>query len=152
MAHKSKIFSYKTAEQSPGFLLWQATSLWHRNLNALLKKHGLTHAQFVILASAYWLGSNASDIKQAHIAGHAKMDAMMVSNVLRTLEKKKLLRRSAGESDTRSKSVQVRPQGVNLLRVAAQDVESFDRTFFSRLGKNCHLFRKQLSKLTQSMD
>jgi hypothetical protein len=52
----TSISSYKESEDSPGFLLWQLTALWQRKLNTLLKDLDLTHAQFVVLMSAHWLG------------------------------------------------------------------------------------------------
>ena len=91
---------YDDAPASPGFVLWQVASLWQRSLRGALEEAGLTHAQFVLLASAGWLEaeSNArsgAPVTQADIAAHAKTDAVMTSEVLRTLERKGLVRRHA---------------------------------------------------------
>ena len=51
MADNKEIFQVDSAEDSPGFLLWQVSSMWQRQINAGLKQFGLTHAQFVLLAS-----------------------------------------------------------------------------------------------------
>ena len=52
-------FSFKRAEDSPGFLLWQLTNQWQRQQRTALAKIGLTHAQFVVLASVLWLNTRS---------------------------------------------------------------------------------------------
>lgn len=147
MVSKNAIFSFEKAEDSTGFLLWQVTSLWQRHLNALLKGHKLTHAQFVVLASAYWLQTKSPSVTQVQIASHAKIDVMLTSNILRTLEKKQLISRSHSKTDTRAKEVTVTQKGMTSLQTAVKDVETFDRKFFSILGDNLLLFNKQLQNL-----
>src|SRR5262249_15030206 len=46
---------FTTPEQSPGFLLWRATLAWQRRMRSVLTPHDLTHVQFVLLASLWWL-------------------------------------------------------------------------------------------------
>ena len=46
-----------SASGSTGYMLWRATMAWQREVRSALEPHGLTHAQFVLLASAWWLGS-----------------------------------------------------------------------------------------------
>ena len=45
-------------ERSPGFLLWRVTLAWQRRIRAALAHHELTHVQFVVLASLWWLGEH----------------------------------------------------------------------------------------------
>ena len=47
----------RDADDSPGFLLWQVTNKWQAAQRAALKPFGLTHVQFVLLASLTWLDS-----------------------------------------------------------------------------------------------
>ncbi|MGA7719963.1 MAG: hypothetical protein WCA84_02175 [Ignavibacteriaceae bacterium] len=54
MESKEKIFSVSTPEESTGFLLWQVTNLWQREIKKALSIYGLTHSQFVLLASILW--------------------------------------------------------------------------------------------------
>lgn len=147
MKNRKEIFSVKKAEDSSGFLIWQVTSLWQRRLNMILKKYTLTHAQFVILASCAWLGRSSSEVTQAQIATHAKMDKMLVSQVVRTLEKKKLVNRFDSKSDTRAKLVVLTPEGLKTLTPALYEVEEFDRQFFGKLGKSLKNFNLDLISL-----
>ncbi len=147
MKQTNSTFSFKKDGESTGFLLWQVTSLWQRNLNALLKKHNLTHAQFVVLVSSYWLETKSPRVTQVQIASHAKIDVMLTSNILRTLEKKKLVIRTHSKTDTRAKEVKVTEKGLTILQPAFKEVEAFDKKFFATLSENLSLFNKQLQIL-----
>jgi len=73
-------------DESPGFLLWHVTLRWQRDMAAALAPLGLTHVQFVLLASAWWLNSRDQHPNQLTVARHAGTDVKMTSQVLRTLE------------------------------------------------------------------
>lgn len=84
-------FKYKKINESNGFLLLQLTQLWQRQIRKELADFDLTHTQFALLASLAWFKNNNKVVTQVDIANHIQADKMMVSNVLRTLEKKDLL-------------------------------------------------------------
>jgi hypothetical protein len=48
---EASAFRHARADDSPGFLLWKLTTLWQQRLGLVLDEHGITHTQFVILAS-----------------------------------------------------------------------------------------------------
>ena len=76
----------RSAWEKPGFVLWHATLRWQRMVTAALKPIGLTHVQFVLLASAWFLEDRTGPPSQRELAEHAGTDAMMTSQVLRSLE------------------------------------------------------------------
>jgi DNA-binding MarR family transcriptional regulator len=139
-----EVFQFEDANDSPGFSLWQVSSLWQRRINAGLRPFGLTHAQFVLLASLTWLADSDKPLTQAELASHAKMDVMMTSNVLRTLEEKNLVRRDPHPTDTRAKSLAVTEQGRELAAQAVRVVENIDHDFFSKLGADMGRFNQNL--------
>jgi hypothetical protein len=55
MKNKDNTFSVEKAEDSSGFLLWQVTNLWQREIKKALEPYGITHSQFVLMASIHWL-------------------------------------------------------------------------------------------------
>ncbi len=147
MADTKKIFQVDSAEDSPGFLLWQVSSMWQRRINAGLKPFGLTHAQFVLLASLTWLASEDKPLTQVDLASHAKMDVMMTSNVLRTLEEKGLIIRKPHPTDTRAKSLAMTSKGLKLAGEVVQVVERIDKEFFIKLGTGFDNFNHSLLNL-----
>src|SRR3954447_5865618 len=92
-ARRSLATGHASADESPGFLLWQVTNRWQAAQRAALKPFGLTHVQFVLLASLTWLEGDGP-ITQRRLAEHAASDPMMTSQVLRLLERRGLVSRT----------------------------------------------------------
>lgn len=120
---------------SPGLLLWRATLRWQRAVTAELRPLGLTHVQFVLLASTWWLTGVAGETPtQRRIAEHAATDPMMTSQVLRTLEGKGLVERTTDPADARARHVRATEEGARLAARAIEAVEAADAAFFSAAG------------------
>ncbi len=122
---------HASAWDSPGFLLWHATMRWQRAMRAALAPHDLTHVQFVLLASAWWLGDQGEQPSQRRLAEHAGTDAMMTSQVVRALERAGLVERLRDPADARSVRVTVTASGRTRLQGALADVEAADAAFFA---------------------
>ncbi|MEK6493354.1 MarR family winged helix-turn-helix transcriptional regulator [Myroides odoratimimus] len=127
-------FSFKTPEESSGYLLWQVTLLWQRTMKRELDKIDITHTQFVLISALGLLSKEGNSVTQIDIANHSNTDRMMVSKVLRTLEEKKVIKRKDHPVDTRAKVITLTPSGVELLQKALVVVEEVDNTFFNVLG------------------
>jgi DNA-binding MarR family transcriptional regulator len=112
---------------SPGFLLWRVTRRWQRELTAALKPLDLTHVQFVLLASTWWLDRPT----QRELADQAGTDPMMTSQVVRTLEKRGLVERRPDPDDARARRLSVTRRGRTLAQRAIKVVEEADRAFFA---------------------
>ena len=147
MKSKDNTFSVETPEDSSGFLLWQVTNLWQREIKKALEPHGLTHSQFVLMASIHWLTLHKQEVTQILLSSHTKIDPMTTSTVLRTLQAKGLLQRQEHQTDTRAKTVGLTEQGKKIIKVAVKTVESFDKSFFSILGNKTKTFNEQLVSL-----
>ena len=122
-------FKFNSPEQSPGFLLWQLYTMWSRKINQTLKKFNLTHVQFVIMANIKWLTQSKKLVSQIEIAKLSRVDPVVVSNVLKNLESKRLIKRKLSQ-DTRFKDVKLTSSGLDLLKLTLSAVENFDKTFF----------------------
>ena len=140
-------FTEEDANDSSGFLLWQVTALWQRQVSRALRPHDLTQVQFAILASLLWLTRREADVTQARLAAHARLDVTMTSQVLRTLEARRLLDRRAHPSDTRAKVLRLTAAGRALALQAVPDVEAADAAFFAALGAGARDFNRRLLAL-----
>ena len=144
MIQDDNTFSFDNAEDSSGFLLWQVTNLWQREIRKALEQHGLTHSQYVLLASTHWLALQNKDVTQVLLSVHTKIDPMTTSTVLRTLQTKGLLKRQEHSTDTRAKTVILTDKGKLVVKQAVVAVEDFDRSFFASLGNDAKAFNKKL--------
>jgi DNA-binding MarR family transcriptional regulator len=121
-----------TPDTSPGFLLWRLTLRWQREIAAALEPLDLTHVQFVLLATTWWLNSEQAP-NQLTVATAAGTDVKMTSQVLRKLEDKGLLTRETDPADTRAKLLRVTPAGAGLAQRAIAVVEAVDASFFDQV-------------------
>jgi DNA-binding MarR family transcriptional regulator len=117
-------------EESPGFVLWHVTLRWQRQVTAALAPLDLTHVQFVLLATAWWLNSRGEDPNQLGLARQAGTDVKMTSEVLRKLDGKGLIVRAIDAADTRSRKLRVTDRGAELAVRAIAVVEAADAAFF----------------------
>ena len=147
MKKNEKVFGFEKAEDSSGFLLWQVTNLWQREIKKALEKFGLTHSQFVLLASTFWLSQHQEDVTQINLSAHTRIDPMTTSKVLRTLQTKGLLQRQEHHTDTRAKTIALTENGKKVTKEAVKAVEKFDELFFAPLGSKTNDFNKKLSML-----
>jgi DNA-binding MarR family transcriptional regulator len=137
---------FSDAEDSPGLLLWQVTNTWQAAQRAALKPFELTHVQFVLLASLVWLDAEAP-VTQKQLADHAAADAMMTSQVLRTLEERDLVRRGPHPSDRRARALAATEAGRELVNRAIVAVEACDRRFFEAVGDDVGVLTALLGRL-----
>lgn len=124
---------YEVPELSPGFLLWQTSTSWRTSIEAVLRPLGLTHPQFVVLATLGWLTRNGERVSQANIGKMAKLDPNTISQIVRGLELKGLIKRERS-SDGRAKNPILTPAGSKMLIHVLPLVEAGDAQFFSTLN------------------
>jgi len=127
-------FHFEKPEENLGYLLWQATMLWQRQMNRALDEISLTHTQFVILAALGWLLKSSESVTQKEIADHSNTDSMMVSKILRTLQKNELVDRKEHETDTRAKCVFLTNKGIDTLQKAIEIKTHANNSFFENLS------------------
>lgn len=150
MKNTNNTFQVEKPEESSGFLLWQVTNLWQREIKKALEKYGLTHSQFVLLASIHWLTLHKHEVTQILLSSHTKIDPMTTSTVLRTLQSKGLLQRQEHSTDTRAKTVALTSDGIAVIKEAVKTVEQFDSDFFRALGAKTKEFNQYLLLLRGS--
>jgi DNA-binding MarR family transcriptional regulator len=112
-----------------------------------LVPYDLTHVQFVLLASLWWLEDNYAPPTQAQLAQHAGTDAMMTSQVIRKLERRGLVDRHPDPVDSRARRLQLTITGAALLTSALADVEATDDAYFVTLEQGREAFLAALAAL-----
>jgi len=140
---------FTDADDSPGLMIWRVTNAWQAAQRAALAPFGLTHVQFVLLASLTWLTTECP-VTQRALADHAHTDPMMTSQVLRALEAKGLIRRAPHPADGRARALTVTSEGAALANAANTAAEGVDRTFFRPLANERQHFTDLLQRLAHS--
>jgi MarR family transcriptional regulator, organic hydroperoxide resistance regulator len=120
-------------DDSPGFLLWRASLEWRRSIERALAPLELTQPQFVVLAALGWLTRKDQSVRQADVGRHTGIDPNTMSQILRGLEKRKLISRRQHAHD-RGKFPRLTVSGQALVGRAVGLVEGVDHRFFGILG------------------
>jgi DNA-binding MarR family transcriptional regulator len=135
---------------SPGYLLWHATLRWQRGIAQALAPLDLTHVQFVLLACTWWLNEQGERPTQIGLAAQAGTDIKMTSQVVRSLERKRLIDREVDAADTRARRLRVTKRGAELAVRAIAIVEQVDSAFFADIPERQTLsFLRRLVQLPQ---
>lgn len=130
------MFKFSKPNESPGLLFWQASTLWKRQINNVLKQLDITHTQYVILAVIYFLKMDGQRTTQTAISEISMIDNMTISNSVRLLEKKKLIVREVDTIDSRAKVLNCTALGNEKLQKANSLVENVDDKFFDLSSDN----------------
>lgn len=101
-----------------------------------LDEHGITQAQYSILATLSYLLQANEIVTQQDVANQLSMDKMMVSDVVKTLVKNQWVVRSENAKDSRSFALSVTEKASKLLKTVTPVVENTDEKFFSLLSKS----------------
>jgi DNA-binding MarR family transcriptional regulator len=141
---------FEKASDSTGFMLWQVTLAWQRAMRAALDPHELTHVQFVLLTSAWWLAEHEEPPTQQRIAEHVNVDTMMTSQVLRRLAARQLISRELDDKDARARRIVLTDTGREVLTGALADVDAADSAFFAALGPDGPGFLRSLQLLREN--
>jgi DNA-binding MarR family transcriptional regulator len=111
-------------------MLERVASQWLFVLRSALAPLDLTHAQFRLLTAAAWLSGRGPGVRQSDIATLAGADTVMTSEVLRVLESRGLVARTAHPTDGRAKEITVTEEGSALAKRATQVASAIEERFF----------------------
>jgi DNA-binding MarR family transcriptional regulator len=139
---------YKTdSDASTGLIFIRAYNQWHAAIKNELRKVGITHPQFVVMTVINFLSQADDFVTQTSVAKMADMDVMSVSQIIRGLEKKDYLARTAHPKDTRANADRLLDRGQEAIKRALPLVEKIDEDFFGVLSAGETQFRDFLHQL-----
>ena len=127
--------SHGSPRQAIGFVMWRVTHLFERELEQAFRPLDLTHLQFTLLALVAWTQKEGDCPNQAELARAGGIHVMQVSNVLKALERKALIVRSAAEGNPTAKSIALTRKGLNRLRAAFPMALEVQRLIFGDAGQ-----------------
>jgi MarR family transcriptional regulator, organic hydroperoxide resistance regulator len=87
---------------TPGYLVWRLSIKWRIAVDPALAPLGLTHAQYVLLASLFGMRHARLLPSQRELADHAGLETLYVSKLARTLAADGLVERTRDPEDTRT--------------------------------------------------
>jgi len=150
MKKTEKLPVRKIAEDTVSSALWQVSSEWQRGVKRALDSIDITPSQSMILSSLLILSKQQEGVTQIDLSLHSKIDPMTTSTIIRTLERKELVKRKEHSTDTRAKIVVLTSYGSKTTKQALKIIEKFDAGFFEALGNRSKTFQSSLAILLKT--
>src|SRR5689334_9346708 len=97
--------------RTTGSLLWRLSMKWRAAVDRTVAPLGLTHAQYVLLATLYGLSLSGARPSQRQLAEATGLEAVYVSRLARALQDGGLIDRSEAAADPRAVEVGLTPRG-----------------------------------------
>jgi DNA-binding MarR family transcriptional regulator len=115
-----------------GYTLLHAAQTWRTEATAVLKPHGLTVPQFLVVMALFRQARHGwALLTQSEVAERLGMDANTISQIARGLERRGILRRSAHERDARARALSLTDAGLEIARDASAAARRLNDTYFS---------------------
>ena len=111
-----------STEPTPGYLVWRLSMKWRVAVDRALAPLGLTHAQYVLLASLYGMERAGLRPTQRELAEHTGLEALYASKLARGLDADGLIRRDRDPEDTRAIRLALTGRGHQVVRSAIAEV------------------------------
>jgi MarR family transcriptional regulator, organic hydroperoxide resistance regulator len=122
--------------QNVGYLIWRLSMRWRAAMDAALAPHGLTQAQYSVLAPLYSMTRGGTRPSQRELADVTGLDAVYVSKLVRALEREGFVAREVSVADPRAVELSLTERGAATLRDAVGTVYEMRERLTSPLGGN----------------
>jgi DNA-binding MarR family transcriptional regulator len=130
-----------------GYALVHAAQAWRTEATDVLKPHGLTVPQFLVVMALYRQARHDwSAMTQAEVGLRLGMDANTTSQVVRGLERRQILTRERHPDDARAVALALTGAGVEQARLASASARAHNDRFFSVLSAD------QLAALGEALE
>ncbi|MEV7371495.1 MarR family transcriptional regulator [Streptomyces sp. NPDC090301] len=126
--------SSATNGASPGFLVWRLSMKWRVAVDRAVAPLGLTHAQYVVMASLYGMSRSGPRPSQRELADRTGMEPLYVSKLVRALEASGFVDRTRDPKDPRAMRLSLTDQGLDVTRRAVTVVQGLLDQLLAPLG------------------
>ncbi|WP_328617701.1 MarR family transcriptional regulator [Amycolatopsis sp. NBC_00355] len=119
---------------TPGYLVWRLSMKWRVAVDRALAPLGLTHAQYVLMASLYGLEGTGRQPSQRELADQTGLEALYVSKLARALDADGLIARTRDAADNRTVRLTLTGHGREIVRPAITTVSTLLDRLLAPLG------------------
>ena len=126
---------------------------WRVAVDRALAPVGLTHAQYVMLASLYGMERAGQVPSQRELADHTGLEAQYVSKLARSLDADGLIQRTRDATDTRTMRLELTNKGRETIQPAIAEVAAMlDKLLAPLGGRHGARTKSFVADLTELLD
>ncbi|MEU8733365.1 MULTISPECIES: MarR family winged helix-turn-helix transcriptional regulator [Streptomyces] len=119
---------------TPGYLVWRLANKWRVAVDRAVAPLGLTHAQYVLVASLHGMQRGGERPSQRRLADHTGLEALYVSKLARALDSAGLIERTRDPRDPRAVQLALTEEGQSVTRRAIVVVQELLGQLLEPLG------------------
>lgn len=120
--------------ETTGSLVWRLAMRWRAAVDRAVAPFGLTHAQYVVLATLYGLVLNGVRPSQRQLADTTGLEPVYVSRLAKALDDGGLIERVQAAADTRAVELSLSPQGEDVVVQAIAAVRELHASLLAPIG------------------
>jgi len=117
-----------------GSLVWRLSMKWRTAVDRAVAPFGLTHAQYVLLATLYGVSLSGARPKQRELADATGLEPVYVSRLARALEDRGLISRAESSADPRAVELSLTARGRSVVIDAVAAVRALHADLLAPLG------------------
>ena len=117
-----------------GSLVWRLSMKWRAAVDRTVAPFGLTHAQYVLLATLYGLSLQGIQPSQRELAEANGLEPVYVSRLARALEEGGLIERAESPADPRAVEISLTPHGEEVVIPAIAAVRELHDELLEPIG------------------
>jgi DNA-binding MarR family transcriptional regulator len=117
-----------------GSLVWRLSMKWRAAVDRAVASLGLTHAQYVLLASLYSLSQTGARPSQRQLADFTGLEPVYVSRLARALQTGGMIDRTDDPRDPRAVELTLTPHGLDVVGPAITAVRELHDVLLAPLG------------------
>jgi DNA-binding MarR family transcriptional regulator len=117
-----------------GALVWRLSMKWRAAVDRAVAPFGLTHAQYVLLASLYGLSHTGARPSQRELADFTGLEPVYVSRLARALQAGGMIDRTEDPRDPRAVELTLTPHGLEVVVPAIAAVRALHEVLLAPLG------------------
>ena len=142
--------------QTTGSLVWRLSMRWRAAVDRAGAPFGLSHGQYVLLASLYGLALHGQRPSQRALADYTELEPVFVSRLARALESAALIRRDQAAADPRAVELSLTDTGLGVVVQAIAAVRTLHDDLLAAIGgpdgERNRRFRQTLNTLLRETE
>ena len=123
-----------TEASTTGSLVWRLSTRWRAAVDRSVAPFGLTHAQYVLLATLYSLSLRGTRPSQRQLADATGLEPVYVSRLARALEDGGLIHRAGAAADPRAVEITLTRHGQSVVIPAIAAVRQLHDELLEPIG------------------
>jgi DNA-binding MarR family transcriptional regulator len=141
----------ESAAETTGSLVWRLSTRWRAAVDRTVAPLGLTHAQYVLLATLYGMSLRGARPSQRQLADATGLESVYVSRLARALEDSALIHRAGAATDPRAVEITLTRRGEEVVIPAIAAVRKLHAELLEPIGGPHDAQHRHFRQLLQAL-